>query len=236
MPSPSMPASSASSPTDSSTPDRAAAATAADTAEAGHAEAGHAAEALRREKKALRSRLRAARRERAAATPAADRARASQLLAEHTLAYLASLSPRPACVTAFESMPTEVPTEGLLLALREAGIDVIVPITQPDLSLHWARWLGPGVHGPTQGPDAVGQADVVLIPAMAVDTGGRRIGQGGGCYDRTLPRRRAGAPIVALVADAEYVSWALPVEPTDHPIEGVITPRTGYLPLPAQGA
>ena len=49
------------------------------------------------------------------------------------------------------------------------------------------------------GPDAVALADLVLAPGLAVDRTGTRMGQGGGCYDKALPRRRPGTPVVVVL-------------------------------------
>ena len=63
------------------------------------------------------------------------------------------------------------------------------------------RMLEPA--GPPLGRDAIAAADLVLVPALAVDVAGRRLGQGGGSYDRALPR--ATAPVVAVVFGDEVL-------------------------------
>ena len=55
----------------------------------------------------------------------------------------------------------------------------------------------------------------MLAPALAVDGAGRRLGQGGGSYDRAL--ERAGAPVVAVVFDDEVLDGQIPVEAHDRP-------------------
>ena len=79
--------------------------------------------------------------------------------------------------------------------------------------------------GPSLGLDAVREAELVLAPALAVDAAGRRLGQGGGSYDRAL--ERAGAPVVAVVFDDEVLDEAIPVESHDRPVAGVLTPGGG---------
>ncbi len=62
---------------------------------------------------------------------------------------------------------------------------------------------------------------MVFVPALALDTHGVRMGQGGGCYDRALPRT-PGARVVALVHPWEVRAEPLPREEHDTPIGEVI--------------
>ena len=62
------------------------------------------------------------------------------------------------------------------------------------------------------------------MPALAVDALGRRLGQGGGSYDRALTR--TSAPVLAVVFEDELVA-AVPTEPHDRPVSGVLTPEGG---------
>src|SRR5919112_558049 len=77
--------------------------------------------------------------------------------------------------------------------------------------------LGPGL-----GPTAIGTADVVVVPALAVARNGVRLGRGGGYYDRALQHARPDAVVVALVFDDEFVD-ELPTEPHDRPVTAVVT-------------
>lgn len=124
-------------------------------------------------------------------------------------------------VALYEARPVEPPTAELTAALRERGIRVIVPITLPDLDLDWHDAADPD--RTPLGVDAIGQAGLVLAPGLAVDRSGTRLGQGGGCYDKTLPRRRSGTPVVVLLHPGELVTGPLPREPHDTPVDGVLT-------------
>lgn len=76
------------------------------------------------------------------------------------------------------------------------------------------------------GPDAVTSAEVVLLPGLAVDGRGMRLGRGGGSYDRVLARLdRAGTDpaLVVLLYDTEVVD-RVPEEPHDRPVHAVVTP------------
>ncbi|GGZ14068.1 5-formyltetrahydrofolate cyclo-ligase [Streptomyces avidinii] len=144
-------------------------------------------------------------------------------------------------VAAYVSIGTEPGTRELLDALRAAGKRVLLPLLLPDNDLDWAAYEGPdnlaeAAHpgkmrlleptGPALGPDAVTGADAVLLPGLAVDGRGMRLGRGGGSYDRVLERlERAGAhpALVVLLYDDEVVA-RVPEEPHDHPVQAVATP------------
>ncbi len=75
---------------------------------------------------------------------------------------------------------------------------------------------------------------LVLVPGLAVDRRGRRLGRGGGYYDRTLPLAAAGTPLVVLLHDGELLP-EVPAEPHDVAVTGVITPAAGWLRLGNNG-
>jgi 5-formyltetrahydrofolate cyclo-ligase len=85
--------------------------------------------------------------------------------------------------------------------------------------------------GPPLGITVIATAVLVLVPALAVDRRGIRLGRGGGHYDRTLPLARSGTPLVAIVRDDEVLA-SLPAEPHDFPVTAALTPGRGLLPLP----
>ncbi|MFE0043187.1 5-formyltetrahydrofolate cyclo-ligase [Streptomyces albireticuli] len=140
-------------------------------------------------------------------------------------------------VAAYVSVGREPGTRALLDALRERGVRVLLPVLLDDNDLDWARYEGPdslvragrGLLEPAAerlGPDAVTGADTVLLPGLAVDGRGMRLGRGGGSYDRVLERLdRAGvAPVrVVLLYDHEVLAL-VPEEPHDRPVDLVVTP------------
>ena len=129
-------------------------------------------------------------------------------------------------------------------AFTQLGARVLLPITPTDgRELGWAvdtGRLGPGRHGlleplgPRLGATAVGTADVVVVPALAVARDGIRLGRGAGYYDRALQHARPDAVVVALVFDDEFVD-ELPAEPHDRRVTAVITPTGGWQDLSAMG-
>jgi len=113
----------------------------------------------------------------------------------------------------------------------------LLPVLLPDGDLDWARYDGElsrgrrGVMEPTGerlGVDAVSRCDLVLVPALAVDHAGHRLGKGGGSYDRAL--RRASGLTVALLHDGELVD-EVPHEPHDVPVRVVATLTGGLVRL-----
>lgn len=81
---------------------------------------------------------------------------------------------------------------------------------------------------PPRGPNAIRAADVVLVPALAVDRTGLRLGRGGGSYDRALARVGSGILTVGLVYDDELVD-SVPAEPHDQRLRAVVTPSGGLV-------
>jgi 5-formyltetrahydrofolate cyclo-ligase len=82
--------------------------------------------------------------------------------------------------------------------------------------------------GPRLGPAGIREAGVVLAPALAVDTLGNRLGQGGGSYDRALTWLDASVPVLALVHDGEVLDAAVesvPAQDHDRPVDAAVTPR-----------
>ncbi|MEU6984703.1 5-formyltetrahydrofolate cyclo-ligase [Streptomyces sp. NPDC046324] len=184
------------------------------------------------DKAALRRQLLAAR----AQLTSHDVEAAGELLARgaRDLAELAEAS----TVAAYVSVGREPGTRALLDALRANGARVLLPVLLPDNDLDWAAYEG-AEHlakagrglleptGPRLGPEAVCAADVVLLPGLAVDGRGMRLGRGGGSYDRVLARlARAGAdPALVVLLYANEVVARVPEEPHDHPVHAVVTPE-----------
>lgn len=174
------------------------------------------------DKAALRPRLLAARREIVAAR---DRDADDSALAQRVLALAHELGLRAeSTVAAYEAMRTEPPTEATFSALAAHGIRVLVPITLPDNDLDWCD--AADEHRMPLGPDAVSAAGLVLAPGLAADTGGTRLGRGGGSYDRALLRRSADSRVVVVLHPGEVrdVREApLPRDEHDLPVDGVLT-------------
>jgi 5-formyltetrahydrofolate cyclo-ligase len=174
-------------------------------------------------KEGVRRRLRDLRRD---LVPARDRAADAEAIAIDGLAaaHTAGVG-RGDWVAAYESTPSEPPTEALVAALSARGIRVMVPITLPDWELDW-REAGTTA---ALGRDAVARARLVFLPAHGVDRTGTRIGQGRGCYDRTVPR--TDGLRVAVVHPWEVLEEPLPHDEHDQPVDAVIAAGLGLTRL-----
>ncbi|WP_370250648.1 5-formyltetrahydrofolate cyclo-ligase [Nocardioides sp.] len=139
-----------------------------------------------------------------------------------------------ATVAAYVAVGSEPGTALLLDALRERGHQVLLPVLRPDLDLDWAPYFGAaslaaaprGLLEPSTAPlgrEAVAAAGVVLVPGLAVDDAGVRLGRGGGSYDRALARVPAGA-LTAVLLHEDEVGVAVPAEPHDRRVRAAITP------------
>jgi 5-formyltetrahydrofolate cyclo-ligase len=177
-------------------------------------------------KPALRRRLRQTRRDR---LPDRDREAEATALADHVMALVDERTGSRVCrVAAFESLPTEPPTQLLVQRLTSAGYEVVVPVTLPDRDLDWQ------VAGTTTplGLNAIHDSEIVLVPALAADSDGNRLGQGGGSYDRALARRRPDALLVVLLNDGELLSAGeVPTEEHDIRVHVAVTPSGGAVRL-----
>jgi 5-formyltetrahydrofolate cyclo-ligase len=189
------------------------------------------------DKQALRRLLRAQRR---SAAPQRDRSADADAIAAAAGVLLDTLPVQPqskgehsaydgqACVAIYRSLPLEPPTQALAQMLHSRQVTVIVPETLPDFDLEWRELRADGTEGPRLGLGAIGAARVILTPALSVDHTGTRLGQGGGCYDRALERRRPDAVVVAVVNDEEYAAGPLPFDAHDVRVDAVITPTGGF--------
>ncbi|RCW43700.1 5-formyltetrahydrofolate cyclo-ligase [Halopolyspora algeriensis] len=187
-------------------------------------------------KKQWRARLLAARAEKAESTRAAEDTALRDSVLEHIT--------RSGAVTVGAYVPTgsEPGSPDLLDGLRTRGCRVLLPIVTGAQPLEWAEYTGPDSlrsarygllepAGTRLGPAALGEADIVLVPALAVDHQGVRLGRGGGHYDRSLPLASARAQLIALVGEHELVAQ-LPGEEHDVRMNAVITPERGAVALP----
>lgn len=134
--------------------------------------------------------------------------------------------------------------EMLDMLLRRCG-RVLLPVARTSADgvprpLRWGEYrpgaLVPGPWGLLEPPepllpqDALAGAGLVIVPALAVDRRGVRLGRGRGFYDRSLDGRDPAAPLVAVVRDEELVD-ELPAEPHDVPMTHALTPERGLIAL-----
>lgn len=175
-----------------------------------------------------------------AAMPDSIRNEGSRLIRDHVLEMPQVTS--AGTIAAYYSVGTEPDTRGLVFALWKRGSYVVLPVLLPDGDLDWASYegpesLAPGPRGvlqpvePVRGTGTIARADVVLVPALAVDVRGRRLGRGGGSYDRALARVGPQVPTIALLYDSELLP-SVPAEEHDQAVRAVARPEQGITWLP----
>jgi 5-formyltetrahydrofolate cyclo-ligase len=158
-----------------------------------------------------------------------------QVVAEALAAHLLALPPvaRASRVAAYRSMADEPGTGPLLDGLVARGVEVLLPVTLDNGGLDWVRHdpdaptrrsrLGVDeTVGQGLGPAALADVDVVVVPALAADHHGRRLGRGAGFYDRALaalPRR----PLLVALVHADELLPEVPHETHDVPVDLVVT-------------
>jgi 5-formyltetrahydrofolate cyclo-ligase len=184
----------------------------------------------RRDKAAARSRIRGRRR----ARPESERAEAAVLIAAGAMSLLTVGTSTIAC---YVSLPTEPRTDPLIEQALSAGHVILVPRIRGS-ALDWVRLddstayvSGPmGIREPTgDAIDAAALADlaVMFVPGLAVDRTGRRLGQGGGFYDRVLagvPVHARGGPLLVALLFADEILDDVPVEAHDCTVDAALTP------------
>jgi len=141
-------------------------------------------------------------------------------------------------VACYLSTGSEPDTAALLQLLVERGLVVLLPAPGPTRrAIKWGMVTPatcalpvsppgglPQPPPPYLGAKALGQCQLVLVPALAVDRSGTRLGRGGGWYDRALAEVAPGALVLAVVYPSEVLpAGALPREAHDVPVDGVLT-------------
>ena len=161
----------------------------------------------------------------------ADRRRKSEAI-RRKLVRLAAYR-RATMVACYVSLPYEVETHQLIRRMLMTGKRVAVPCVR-GRHLQWcelrdpARELRPGAFGvleprsSTRRVVRTEELDVVVVPGVAFDRVGHRLGHGQGYFDRFLDTLSADIPVIGLCFDFQLVA-TLPHEPHDHPVDAVLT-------------
>jgi len=121
-----------------------------------------------------------------------------ELFTAHILEAVAQRLHSPGTIAAYLPTKSEPPIIEALTRLHKDGHRILVPVVRPGRKLAWVHWdpavehplspMGiPEPEGEEQDERAFVDADLRLIPALAFDAGGHRLGQGGGYYDRIIP-------------------------------------------------
>ncbi|BBZ71697.1 5-formyltetrahydrofolate cyclo-ligase [Mycobacterium paraseoulense] len=191
-------------------------------------------------KAALREQLQAARRRVADVV----RAREAEMLCER-LEAAENIVSSGGTVCAYVPVGAEPGSVEMLDVLLRRSGRVLLPVARTTAGntpqpLRWgeyrpgtltaARWGLLEPPEPWLPPSAIADASLILVPSLAVDRSGVRLGRGRGFYDRSLAARDPDARLVAVVRDAELVD-DLPAEAHDVPMTDALTPRAGLIAL-----
>ena len=191
------------------------------------AQAGDTTSSVAARKGALRRQLRQAR----AALPRPERRRAAEAAARHLARAIRNWGARH--VAAYLGTAAELDTQPLLARLLRLGIALYVPKVGAAGALRFTRWRpGQALRANRYGiPEPVAlerppRLDLVVLPLVAFDAQGRRLGMGGGYYDRWLSRARAARrPLRVGYAFALQEVAAVPAAPHDVALDAVATER-----------
>ena len=131
-------------------------------------------------------------------------------------------------VACYLSFGTEPSTLGFLKWAHQNQLRVLLPISLSDGELNWVESIGEETRKGIFGfAEAVGRtaelndADLILVPALAVDLAGNRLGKGKGYYDRALAKASS-IPTYAVVFETEVIK-KVPTETHDIKISGFVT-------------
>lgn len=147
-------------------------------------------------------------------------------------------------VCAYVPIGTEPGSTALLDALLAADVRVLLPVAREATGvpqpLQWGEYRADeliaapfGLREPAKPwlpPDAIAAAVLVVVPALAVDRSGVRLGRGAGFYDRSLGLADPAAVLAAMVRDDELLEH-VPGEPHDVPMTHALTPGAGFVAL-----
>ena len=165
------------------------------------------------------------------ALPAAERAAAAATIAARPLPVAV---PTGAVVSGFSPLKSEINPVPLMRAFADAGAGIALPVVasrgKPLImrAWHFGAPLVAGVWGirepPAEAPEVF--PDILIVPMLAFDRTGHRIGYGAGYYDMTIARLRSVKPVIALgIAYAAQEIAEIPVTPRDARLDFVLTER-----------
>src|SRR3954468_12931038 len=180
---------------------------------------------------AAKRRLRAERMASRAAIDPAEVAERAHALAHRVVAEAAVRD--AGTVSLYVSVGNEPGTRLAIDQLHESGVRILLPVLAPGLELDWADYAPDELQegrrgllepsGPRLGLEAIAQADVLFCPGLAGTPNGRRLGQGGACYDKALPRADPQSPRLLVLYDEDVVD-DIPTDERDQRVDVLLTP------------
>ena len=165
------------------------------------------------------------------AVPPAEAARVASRIASRLVAEPVVRSARR--VALYAALPGEVPSRPLFDALVALGLPCSFPRALERRALEFAAvtdWseLRPGRYGVLEPPAQAAvtrpeEGDLVLVPGVAFDRAGNRLGRGQGCYDRAFPASAPRPPGLIGVAYQIQLVESVPHTETDRRMDAVVT-------------
>lgn len=131
-------------------------------------------------------------------------------------------------VASYQAYGDEPDTDSINHLIIESGKKLLLPVLMPDKSLEFRIWDGNPINLKLNGKlrEPVGEKfagviELMILPALAIDQHGNRLGQGGGSYDRTLENFQGVS--IAIVNESEFIE-SMPTEDHDIGVNAVLTP------------
>ena len=132
-------------------------------------------------------------------------------------------------IASYRSYGDEPETKDLNDSIIASGKKLLLPVLARDNSLTFRLWNGESaslkLNGKVEEPigtEFSGVIDLIIVPALAIDKSGNRLGQGGGSYDRALENFSGFS--IALINEDEFVD-ELPTVLTDRKVRAALTPK-----------
>jgi 5-formyltetrahydrofolate cyclo-ligase len=179
----------------------------------------------------LKARIRREAAARRDALPAAERAAAAAAIAARPLPVAV---PRGAIVSGFSPLKSEINPVPLMRVFADAGARLALPVVagrgKPLVMRSWTfgEPLMSGVWGIREPPPEAPEVfpDILIVPMLAFDRTGHRIGYGAGYYDMTIARLRGTKPVTTVgIAYAVQEIGEIPTTPRDARLDFVLTER-----------
>ena len=160
-----------------------------------------------------------------------DHPNAAHDVARNFMAHI-PVDPVRDCVAVYHAAGSEMGVDALIALLRARQVPLALPVTHENGPLSFRSFAADGDLAPDAAgmlaPDASAPLclpSIIILPLLAFDMRGARLGRGGGHYDRTLAdlRKKCHLRAIGLAFDEQMVENC-PVEPHDAPLDGVVTP------------